>query len=111
MIPDLTEWKFVRKDIMRSRTVGDWDASKKEIQIWSGLDPLSALEVGMHELKEMVLCSLQDVTDETILKFDKAHGLAMDLSNEILDMVGVDKLEHEKKIVTYEQDIKVEGDK
>jgi len=107
-IPDLTQWKFVRKDVMRSKTVGDWDTANKEIQVWSGVDEVTALEVFAHELVEMITCSLLGVTDEMMLKYDRSHDFAMDVSERIIKAAGENSVEHEKKIVEYEDKVKVE---
>ena len=102
---DLTQWKFVRRDVMRSKTVGDWDVDKKEIIAWSGLDDISALEVWTHELVEMILCTLQGVDDDLLLKYDKGHDFACQVSNMIVKAAGKDPKEHEKTLVDLEDKV------
>ena len=106
---DLTEWKFVKHDVMRSKTVGDWDAEKKEIVAWSGLDDVSALEVWCHELIEMVLCTLEGVDDKMLLKYDKCHDFASEVSNMVVLAAGEFPIAHEKTLIDYEDKVKHEA--
>ena len=96
---DLTQWKFVRRDVMRFKVVGDWDDEKKEIICWSGLDEVAALETFAHELVEMILCKLAGVEDKHLLEYDKAHTFAMGISEKILKAAGRDPIEHEKTLI------------
>src|ERR1039457_3563815 len=93
-ITDFQEWKFVRRDVMRSKTIGDWDVSKKEIVAWSGLDDVTTLEVFAHELVELILCDLQGVDDAMLLKYDKSHDFACEISNKIVEAAGRDVAAH-----------------
>ena len=102
---DLTEWKFVRRDVMRSKTIGDWDVERKEIVAWSGLDDLTALDVFCHELVEMVLCSLQGVDDKMLLKYDKSHDFAKLVSDMVVKAGGKDPAEHENSLGDIERNV------
>jgi len=93
---------------MRSQTIGDWDVEKKEIQAWSGLDDLTALDVHCHELIEMVLCTLQGVDDKMLLKYDKSHDFAKQVSDMVVAAAGKDPAEHENSLGDIERTVPVE---
>lgn len=105
---DLTEWRFVKRDKMRSKTVGDWDCDKKEIVAWSGLDEITMLEVWAHELNEMILCTLAGVDDKLLLKYDKAHDFACSVSDKIVEAAGLNVNEHNQKLLTYEGQVLID---
>jgi hypothetical protein len=105
---DLTEWKFVKRDVMRSKTVGDWDTEKKEIVAWSGLDEVTCLEVWAHELVEMILCTLSGVDDAMLLKYDKCHDFAREVSDRIVYAAGRYPPNQEKNIIDFEERVKHE---
>lgn len=106
---DLSEWKFVTKDVMRSKTVGDWDTQAKEIVAWSGLDPLTRNEVWTHELVEAVICDQLGITDKVLLGYDHAHDLAREVSDAIVSAAGENPTEHEQQIVKYESEVDYYG--
>lgn len=106
---DLTQWKFVKRDVMRSKTVGDWDVEKKEIVVWSGLDDVTALEVWAHELIEMILCTMQGVDDGMLLKYDRSHDFAREVSDAIVRTAGRNPQEHEKSLIDLEGKVQVEA--
>lgn len=105
---NLTQWKFVKRDKMRSKTVGDWDVERKEIVAWSGLDDVTATEVFCHELVEMVLCSIHGVDDKMLLKYDKSHDFARRVSDEIVKAVGRDPNKHEKSLIDLEEKVSID---
>ncbi len=106
-IPDLSQWRFVKRKKMRGKTVGDWDEKRQEVQVWDGLDPKTALRVWIHELIEMALCKVQGVSDEIVLKWDRAHGEALEVENQFTAIFGEDPVEYEKRIVDLEAKVKV----
>ena len=106
---DLTQWKFVKRDVMRSQTIGDWDVEKKEIVAWSGLDELTTLDVFLHEVVEMVLCTLQGVDDKMLLKYDQSHDFAKKVSDMVVSAAGKDPADHENSLGDIERRVPVEA--
>ena len=107
---DLTEWRFVKRDVMRFKDIGDWNDETKEIIAWSGLDEITMLEVWAHELEEMILCKMAGVEDKHLLAYDKAHTFAMGISQKIVKAAGKDIIEHEKRLIDYVEQVKYEGE-